>query len=77
MWCMELRPYQQQLITEITAQFQLGSKSVLAVLPTGGGKSLIFSFLAKQVSARGKAVLVLVHRHDCLIKPAAALPLWM
>lgn len=70
---VELRPYQQQLITEIAAQFQLGSKSVLAVLPTGGGKSLIFSFLAKRVSARGKAVLVLVHRQELLDQASRSL----
>ena len=33
-----LRPYQQQLVTEIRGQYQLGKRSVLAVLPTGGGK---------------------------------------
>ena len=35
---MNLRPYQQQLVTEIRGQYQLGHKAVLAVLPTGGGK---------------------------------------
>jgi len=34
---MNLRPYQQQLINDIRLQYQLGHKSVLAVLPTGGG----------------------------------------
>jgi hypothetical protein len=35
---MQLRPYQQQLINDIRLQYQLGHRSVLAVLPTGGGK---------------------------------------
>ena len=35
---MNLRPYQQQLITDIRLQYQLGKRTVLAVLPTGGGK---------------------------------------
>lgn len=34
---MNLRPYQQQLVTNIRLQYQLGHRSVLAVLPTGGG----------------------------------------
>jgi len=34
---MNFRPYQQQLVTEIRGQYQLGHRSVLAVLPTGGG----------------------------------------
>jgi superfamily II DNA helicase RecQ len=39
---MNLRPYQQQLVTEIRGQYQLGRKAVLAVLPTGGGKTVCF-----------------------------------
>jgi superfamily II DNA or RNA helicase len=34
---MNLRLYQQQLVTDIRLQYQLGHKSVLMVLPTGGG----------------------------------------
>jgi superfamily II DNA or RNA helicase len=39
---MNLRPYQTQLVTEIRGQYQLGRKAVLAVLPTGGGKTVCF-----------------------------------
>jgi len=35
---IQLRPYQQQLVNEIRGQYQLGHRSVLAVLPTGAGK---------------------------------------
>jgi hypothetical protein len=34
---VNLRPYQQQLITDIRLQYQLGRRSVLAVLSTGAG----------------------------------------
>lgn len=34
---IQLRSYQQQLVNEIRGQYQLGRKSVLAVLPTGAG----------------------------------------
>lgn len=34
---MQLRPYQQELITAIRLQYQMGHRRVLAVLPTGGG----------------------------------------
>jgi superfamily II DNA or RNA helicase len=40
---MQLRPYQTQLVTEIRGQYQLGHKAVLAVLPTGGGKTVCFA----------------------------------
>jgi superfamily II DNA or RNA helicase len=44
---MNLRPYQTQLVTEIRGQYQLGHKAVLAVLPTGGGKTVCFSYIAQ------------------------------
>jgi DNA or RNA helicases of superfamily II len=39
---IQLRPYQQQLVNEIRGQYQLGHRSVLAVLPTGAGKTIMF-----------------------------------
>ena len=47
---MQLRPYQTQLVTEIRGQYQLGRKAVLAVLPTGGGKTVCFSYIAQSAS---------------------------
>jgi superfamily II DNA or RNA helicase len=68
---MNLRPYQSQLVTEIRGQYQLGRKAVLAVLPTGGGKTVCFSYIAQAASVKGNRVLILVHRLSCWIKPAA------
>jgi superfamily II DNA or RNA helicase len=67
---MQLRPYQTQLVTEIRGQYQLGRKAVLAVLPTGGGKTVCFSYIAQAASIKGNRVLILVHRLSCWIKPA-------
>ena len=63
---MNLRPYQQQLITDIRLQYQLGHRKVLAVLPTGGGKTVCFSYIAEQAAKKGNRVLVLVHRQELL-----------
>jgi DNA repair protein RadD len=71
---MNLRPYQQQLITDIRLQYQLGHKSVLAVLPTGGGKTVCFSYIAEQASRKGNRVLVLVHRQELLDQASRAMP---
>ena len=68
---MQLRPYQTQLVTEIRGQYQLGRKAVLAVLPTGGGKTVCFSYIAQAASVKGNRVLILVHRLSYWIKPAA------
>jgi superfamily II DNA or RNA helicase len=67
---MQLRPYQSQLVTEIRGQYQLGHKAVLAVLPTGGGKTVCFSYIAQAASVKGNRVLILVHRQSYWIKPA-------
>lgn len=40
---MQLRPYQQQLKDDIVAAWADGHRDVLAVLPTGGGKTVLFS----------------------------------
>jgi superfamily II DNA or RNA helicase len=71
---MNLRPYQQQLITDIRLQYQLGHKSVLAVLPTGGGKTVCFSYIAEQASRKGNRVLVLVHRQELLDQASRSMP---
>lgn len=71
---MNLRPYQAHLITDIRLQYQLGHKSVLAVLPTGGGKTVCFSYIAQQAAKKGNRVLVLVHRQELLDQASRAMP---
>jgi DNA repair protein RadD len=71
---MNLRPYQTQLVTEIRGQYQLGRKAVLAVLPTGGGKTVCFSYIAQAASVKGNRVLILVHRAELLDQASRAMP---
>lgn len=59
-----LRPYQDDLVARIRAAFQSGHRRVLAVAPTGSGKTVIFSHLAARVHAKGKRITVLVHRDE-------------
>jgi DNA repair protein RadD len=70
---MQLRPYQSQLVTEIRGQYQLGRKAVLAVLPTGGGKTVCFSYIAQAASVKGNRVLILVHRAELLDQASRSL----
>ena len=70
---MNLRPYQQQLITDIRLQYQLGHRQVLAVLPTGGGKTVIFSHIAQSVAKKGNRVCILVHRQELLDQASRSL----
>jgi len=70
---MNLRPYQTQLITDIRLQYQLGRRSVLAVLPTGGGKTVCFSYIAQAAARRGNRVCILVHRQELLDQASRSL----
>jgi DNA repair protein RadD len=61
-----LREDQAGLIGRCRARFVDGYRSVLMVAATGFGKTICFSWLSQQSSAKGKNVLILVHR-DALL----------
>jgi superfamily II DNA or RNA helicase len=66
---LALRDYQQALISEIYHQWQSGQRNVLAQLPTGGGKTIVFGEIAREFHQH-EQVLILAHR-DELIRQAA------
>lgn len=67
-----LRPYQVEAIEAIEAEWARGESPTAVVLPTGMGKTTIFSALAARwITAHRSRVLVLVHR-DELARQAAA-----
>lgn len=65
-----LRPYQQQLVDDTREAYASGARAVLAVAPTGAGKTIFFSYVACSAAERGKRVLVLCHRRE-LIRQAS------
>ena len=68
---MQLRPYQQQAITDLRLAYRGGAKAPLLVGVTGMGKTVIFSAITAGAVARGRRVLILVHRRE-LIRQASA-----
>jgi superfamily II DNA or RNA helicase len=58
-----LRPYQDALVADIKAAMRR-HKRVLAVSPTGSGKTILLSSMASRVAAKGKRITVLVHRDE-------------
>lgn len=68
-----LRPYQSKAVQDIRNSYLQGRRAPLCVLPTGGGKTVIFSHIAAATAARGKRVLILVHRVELLRQTSAAL----
>lgn len=70
---MRLRPYQHQGVASIRAAFSAGNRRVLFVLPTGGGKTIVFSLVTSTAAARGKRVCVLVHRQELVDQVSGSL----
>lgn len=70
---MNLRPYQQTLVEELRSKYSAGFKAPLLVLPTGGGKTFIFSYIAKSAAAKGLKVFILVHRQELLNQTSRSL----
>ena len=62
---MELRPYQQEAVEAIFEEWKT-NKSTMIVLPTGCGKTVIFSEVARQLYESGKRILMLAHRGELL-----------
>lgn len=61
-----LRPYQNTLIERTRANFIAGKTSQLLVLPTGGGKTMCFSYMASKAVEKGLRVWILAHRVELL-----------
>lgn len=61
---MQLRPYQQAVADY--AICVLPFRHLLVVLPTGSGKTVIFSHIAKLYASHQKRVSILVHRRELL-----------
>jgi DNA repair protein RadD len=68
-----LRPYQHQAVEQIRQAYRARHRAVLFVLPTGGGKTVVFSHIAKQAAGRGNRICVLVHRQELLRQASASL----
>ena len=63
---MELRPYQKESVEAVFNQWNSGIKRTLLVLPTGCGKTIVFSKIAEQCVRMGHRVLILAHRGELL-----------
>ncbi|MGT2833391.1 DNA helicase [Streptococcus phage Javan249] len=63
---MQLRPYQEAARSKVQQEWEEGRKRTLLVLPTGCGKTIVFSKIIEDRVRRGERVLVLAHRSELL-----------
>lgn len=63
---MELRPYQETARQKVQEEWESGKKWTLLVLPTGTGKTIVFSKIIEDRVRKGERVLVIAHRGELL-----------
>jgi len=63
---IQLRPYQSDLKQRVYQSWQAGHRNVLAVLPTGGGKSVVISDIILDGHQQGLTECVIAHRNELI-----------
>ena len=71
---MQPRDYQLRAVEGCRAAYRRGTRAVLLVVPTGGGKTVIGSLVVEGALARGRRVLWLAGRRELVVQAAARLP---
>lgn len=61
---IQLRDYQQKLKNDIYNSWNAGNRNVLAVLPTGGGKTQVFADIVLDHHNIGQRCAVMAHRNE-------------
>lgn len=67
---MDLRPYQFDNKQEVSSEWDGGLKNILSILPTGGGKTVIFSDIVRDHNG---ASCVIAHRQELVTQISLAL----
>jgi len=66
----QLRPYQAEAKQAILTAWDEGYRKALLVLPTGCGKTVVFSSVAENQVGKGHRVLIMAHRGELLDQAA-------
>ena len=68
-----LRAYQSRDVERLRSAYRAGRRAPLYVLPTGGGKTAVFSHIAMGARERGRRATILVHRQELLTQASSSL----
>lgn len=63
---MRLRQYQERAKDSVLAEYSAGIVSTLVTMPTGSGKTILFSGIGQDFVDRGKKVMVVAHRRELI-----------
>lgn len=63
---LTMRPYQQDAIDNVYANWAVGKRFVVLVMPTGSGKASVLCEIARIEAARGQRVLITAHRSELI-----------
>lgn len=76
---IKLRNYQEAAVAQVRAAFKAKQAPVLFVLPTGGGKTYTFSYIAANAAEKApptvpmEYIVIVVHRKELLLQASGAL----
>jgi superfamily II DNA or RNA helicase len=70
---IQLWDFQEDARERLRAAYAVGYRAPLLVLPTGAGKTTLFCDMALRAAAKGKRVLILVHRCELLMQASRRL----
>jgi DNA repair protein RadD len=73
---MELYDYQTDAVSGVRASYASDHAAPLLVLPTGGGKTVCFTYMTSRAAEKGLRVLLLAHRKELISQISAALAAW-
>jgi superfamily II DNA or RNA helicase len=68
-----LRAYQEKLVEDVRDQIRRGYRRILVVLPTGGGKTVVFAEIIRRAIIKEATALVLAHRRELVMQTSAKL----
>ena len=69
---IELRKYQKNIINSLRDSLRNGNKRLVLCAPTGSGKTIMFTYIAKRHIEKGGRVLVFTHRKELLNQAGGA-----
>lgn len=70
---ISLRPYQQNVKADVYAEWNASNRNVLAVMPTGAGKTRLFSDIVLDHYRAGQRCAVMAHRNELVNQMSCAL----